>query len=557
MIFGLVLFAALLGVYGPALRGAFIWDDLDLLRDNPLITAPGGLRSIWFTREATDFWPLTNSYFWLLWRIFGDSVLPFHVANVLLHSINSTLVLVILRKSAVPFAMAIATLFAFHPMNVEAVAWIFQAKTLLSTAFVLLASLAIVSGRRGLGLAAFAAALLCKISVVMFPFVVSMFFFSRDRSWKTTAKESAPYFALSLIAGLVNLNWYPYSQVSGADAINELGMLERLMLVGWTTGFYLWKTIAPYPLAFIHERWEISAERIMDGAPLIVLVAISVAIAARRSWRESATVKALVASWFLLFPALGLFTIYYQRYSFVADHWHYLSLPPLLAAIVSVIARPLPKKITLGVLGLFVVASALASRDHARHFAGPEALWSHAIERNPNAFLAYNNLGLIQAESGRVREAEANYSRALEIKGDYREALLNLGRIRKNEGRFDEAEALYKKAIEASPRFVAAYINLGALYGTQRRIAEAKAAFEKALDLDPSAAVVHFNLAALHQLNGDPVATTRELGLANKVSGLQALRHGEMSRAREFLEAAARHLPDDVEVRNGLAEASR
>lgn len=557
IIFVFALVALLLGAYWPALRGAFIWDDVDLIRNNPLVTTPAGLRLIWFGRDATDFWPVANSFFWLEWQLWSDHVLPYHLANLTLHLANCLLLLFLLRRIAVPFAPVIALLFALHPMNVEAVAWIFQLKTLLSTFFVLVSAHFFVRDRRFPAVAGFALALLSKVSVVTWPIALFVYDFRRERSLKRSLVKTAPFFFLSLFAGFINVGWYEYDSLSPADRINELGPVERVLLLGWTTGFYLWKAILPYPLAFIYPRWEISASSFFDWLPLIALVGVAATVAAKAKWRQSAVTSGILAYWFLLFPALGLFTIYFQRYSFVADHWHYLALPILVAILVVAVGRRVSRNVGLALSVVVVVGFTVSSFLHASVFIGPEQVWTHTIEANPKSFLAYNNLGMLQFESGRVKEAQANFERSLSVKPDYREALLNLGRVKKNDGELAEAEALYKRAIEASPQFVSAYINLGALYGAQRRAAEARAAFDKALELDPEAAVVHFNLAALHQMLGDPQSTARELGLANKVSGLTALRHGEKARAREFLEAAQRHLPDDQEVRAGLADASR
>ncbi|MES2965617.1 MAG: tetratricopeptide repeat protein [Bdellovibrionota bacterium] len=553
----IALIVGLVAVYSPALNGSFIWDDVDLIRDNFLITTPGGLKAIWSSREATDFWPVTNSVFWLEWKFFGERVLGYHLVNLALHAINCFLLSRILRRLEIPFAGAIVAIFAFHPMNVESVAWIFQLKTLLSTTLVLGSALFYLRDRASttlMSVSLFALALLSKVSVVTWPLALTVFELHRTKSLVHAVKRAAPFLVLSLLAGLVNLRWYPYGSLSKADAINELDSVSRVLLLGWTSWFYFWKTIVPHPLAFLYPRWSIGSNSVVAWLPLVALAVVGGAVAFKTKWRESVFARAIFGYWLLLFPALGLFTIYFQRYSFVADHWHYLALPVAIIVLVVAVGRRLSEKRGLALAAFVVFVFAGLGFEHARHFKGPEAIWTHAIDRSPRAFLAYNNLGLIQYESGRLREAEANFLKALEAKPDYREALLNLGRAKKNEGKFVEAEALYQKAIAVSPSFVTAYINLGSLYGTQRRIVEAESAFGKALALDPKAAVVHFNLAALHQMQGDAASTYRELGLANKVSGLEAYRYGQRERALEFLEAAAKHLPDDSEVQARLNE---
>lgn len=54
--------------YLPALHGDFIFDDEALVTNNSLVKAPDGLQRIWFTNEAIDYWPMTNTSFWIEWR---------------------------------------------------------------------------------------------------------------------------------------------------------------------------------------------------------------------------------------------------------------------------------------------------------------------------------------------------------------------------------------------------------------------------------------------------------------------------------------------------------
>src|SRR5262249_27422802 len=72
LFWGVLLIAgATLAAYSPALSGKFIWDDGLLITDNQLVRSPSGLYNIWFTRDAIDYWPITNTAFWVEWRLWG------------------------------------------------------------------------------------------------------------------------------------------------------------------------------------------------------------------------------------------------------------------------------------------------------------------------------------------------------------------------------------------------------------------------------------------------------------------------------------------------------
>ncbi|HEY2827155.1 MAG TPA: O-GlcNAc transferase, partial [Pirellulales bacterium] len=128
-------------VYWPCRHGDFLWDGALLITNNPLVKAPDGLIRIWFSREPVDYWPVTNSMFWLQWHLFGNNPTGYHDTNMVLQIASALLVWTILRRLSVPGAFLAALLFAIHPVNVESVAWIAQLKNTLSMFFFLLSVL--------------------------------------------------------------------------------------------------------------------------------------------------------------------------------------------------------------------------------------------------------------------------------------------------------------------------------------------------------------------------------------------------------------------------------
>ena len=57
----LILAVLTVAVYRPAWNGGFIWDDDAYVTKNSLLTAPGGLRRIWFSLDSP------SQYFPLVW----------------------------------------------------------------------------------------------------------------------------------------------------------------------------------------------------------------------------------------------------------------------------------------------------------------------------------------------------------------------------------------------------------------------------------------------------------------------------------------------------------
>ena len=71
---GLLLVAATLLAYQPAWQAGFIWDDDEYVTDNPLLTAPDGLKRIWFSLDSpSQYFPLTYTVF-RIEHSSGDSI---------------------------------------------------------------------------------------------------------------------------------------------------------------------------------------------------------------------------------------------------------------------------------------------------------------------------------------------------------------------------------------------------------------------------------------------------------------------------------------------------
>jgi hypothetical protein len=55
--------------YQPVWHAGFIWDDDELLTNNPVVKSAGGLSRAWFTASTLDYYPMTFSLWWLEWRL--------------------------------------------------------------------------------------------------------------------------------------------------------------------------------------------------------------------------------------------------------------------------------------------------------------------------------------------------------------------------------------------------------------------------------------------------------------------------------------------------------
>ena len=92
-IFSLVLILATALAYLPAWHGTLLWDDNGHIT-KPELRSWHGLAQIWTEPGATrQYYPLVHTVFWIEQKLWGDSVVGYHLVNILLHALGAVVLL--------------------------------------------------------------------------------------------------------------------------------------------------------------------------------------------------------------------------------------------------------------------------------------------------------------------------------------------------------------------------------------------------------------------------------------------------------------------------------
>lgn len=498
---GLVLLAFL-----PALRAGFLVDDAKLLLLSPRMETAEALGSFWFTAENPDYYPVTFSALWLERQAFGAQPMPYHLVNLLLHIVNTLLLLRFLRRLAVPAAWLGAALFAVHPLQAATVAWIFEQKNLLATLFSLLCLLsypfpeqgASSKGRHSLSLVFFLLALLSKVTAAMLPpAILLLILWKEGRLRPPSLRPLVPFFALSLLLGTLGI-WF---QTARAGAVPTEGPAERLILLGRTFWFYLGKFLLPTELCFNYPRWPIEAGLRGAYLPTIALGALVLALwAGGRRWSRDVLVG-LGLYGATIFPAMGVFDLAWHRHSYVADHFAYAALaaPAALAGagFLALCRRAGRQTLLPWAAAPLVGALVLLSFQRARDFRDEEALWKDTLEKNPASFFAHQGLGIVYANRKDYPLALRHFQEAMRLRPEIPEAKTSAGIVLRLLGRAQEAAALWGEVLQADPDHPQANANLGQLRYEEGDRAEAIRLFRRALLRDAGSAWIHGSLGRI------------------------------------------------------------
>jgi tetratricopeptide (TPR) repeat protein len=493
--------------YQPAVQGGFIWDDDDYVRDNHNLRSLEGLGRIWFELGATrQYYPAVHTTFWLEYHLWELDTRGYHLVNILLHGLGAVLLWQALRRLAVPGAWAAAAVFALHPVHVESVAWITERKNVLSGVFYLGAAWAYVCwalegySRRwlyGLSLVLFIGALLSKtVTCSLPPALMLVLWWKKGRLGLEDWRRLAPFFALGIGLGLLTL-WMEKTSVGAWGDEWTLSLAERFVVAGRALWFYAAKLVWPMPLSFVYPRWQLNTAAWQYLYPLLAAAVIG-ALWLGRQWLGRGPLAAVLFFVGTLFPALGFFAVYPMRYSYVADHFQYLASVGLIvlamaAGYRSGLARSMWSNLLIAVA---IVVLGVFTWRQAHNYQDLETLWRDTIRKNPQAWLAHNNLGTVVKRQGRLDEALNHYRRAGQLKPDAARIQVNIGDVLAGLRRDDEAYGFYLKALELDPTYLKAYVNMGNLLYGQQRLDEALTYYRRAVELNPYFAEAHNNLGS-------------------------------------------------------------
>ena len=523
-----VALLATVAVYARVLHGEFQWDDFLTIVGNSTIKDLAGMLAGFPGALFRAGRPVTDLTFALDWRVGGLETFGYHLVNLVIHLCNVVLVFLFTRRVAElagmgrpPLvAVAVAALFALHPLQTQAVSYVSQRSEALASGLYLLALLLLLgaqrSGRspRGIalylaGLAAFVLGLGAKVIVVTLPAAYLLLAWvvpsGRARAslgtWPRRLALIAPWGALMLFVSTRTLQSFGGSSHVGFQIEN---------LSPATYFVTEWKVLVTYLRLLVWPAgqlvdWFFEPARLADPATLgslallLLLAAAGIALVVRGYRRDD---EAGAASRVAGFGVLWFFLVLAPTSSIVPladvieEHRVYLAGWGMLAALVVLAERLLhrvrpDRRVAAGGAVAALVLCTLAGLAWHRNgvWTSRLALWSSEVARRPENFRAHANLGYAYNERGRYDEALREYQEALRRSAGRPQSqwliASNVGTALMNLGRYREALPYVERAMELRPDDPDPVFNLAHLRMSLGDAAQAEALALRALKLNP------------------------------------------------------------------------
>lgn len=564
LLLALLVALAPIALFWPILSHGFVYDDLPLVANNPLITGFDKLPEQFSSalldnlepteRARVGYWrPLTSIALTLGHVLGGGSASAFHALSIAAHAaaVIAAFFLALRLTRSDALAAFVALLFAVHPAQVESVAWISAINSMLFGGLVFLALERFIAWReRGSsgvpiasGVLLFLALLAKEMAVAAIPCAIALDLWRRDGpsgSWKERlapiARAYGPFGAAFGAYYLARVGVF-HGLAAGFDLnVTHLFLpaprmlLMRFELLGgflkllaWPAELSLFRPIQPdlrSTSAAMLPAW------LATGAALALFF-----LARRLGWRivlgALAFLLAALSPTFVRIESLGMFPL--------ADRYLYLASFGFALAIAWIAWTFLPRALAIGALLAVAGAFTWRSAVHLDFWRDEPTVFARSAELSPRSPYVQWNLGRIlfeQAHAGEVNQrqraelvarAQTQFEKALELAdaaqrgdesifaavNDFIQTNIGLGWCELERAEYDGYAdfqtplAIFQGVVARYPDNETGHHAVAAALMRLRRYDEAEKALKKALELNPRFASAWHNLGKLHVARGD------------------------------------------------------
>jgi Tfp pilus assembly protein PilF len=483
-LFALVLIV--FGAYWNSLDGGFHFDDQGIFLDSGIVSPGFG----WKLLRLMQTRPLTFLSFHWNYLAGGHAPLGYHLVNVAIHAGNSALVMLIARfQMRGPMAWLAGALFALHPLQTQAVNYVFERATLLAALFALLSLLFFLQEKYWWSIAAFGISLLAKEETIALP--VFLLFYEMVR--RPQSIRWGRYAIMLALVALVALRLFyvlhtiPEAGLAfGTRGVSAIFYALTQCRVTW---IYLRLFLFPVGLNLDHDP---ALSRNLLSPPTTLLAALLLmALVGGLSWLTSR--RNICALW-----ALGFFLLLAPSSSVIPvadlmfEHRCYFPLSCLTIAT-ALLLEPLHWPFRTSTLVLALAALLVGTMERNRVWHDERSLWTDVVEKSPGKARGYFQLAQTYASEDPAYSRRL-YERGLEIEPESPIGHTNLGVMLLSQGDAQGAMIELRKALQFGGEKPVVWNNMGAAQLRLGELDDGIKSFRHALESDPCRFDARWNL---------------------------------------------------------------
>lgn len=533
-----LLFFVVFIVFKGSLDNGFVYlDDNEYVVENSLIRslAPDNLWNMLVATGPAYWHPLTWFSHAIDYYLFGDNPGGHHLTSLFLHGFNVFWVFLLCMyllsrgdkaertfSEAVAVALFSALAFGLHPLRVESVVWAAERKDLLCAFFMFPAMLTYLkyadaelpADRKrwyGWTLILFVLALMSKPMAVTLPLVLLLFDvyplnrFRAGSQWLRLVIEKVPFFALSLLCGLLTL--FAQNKAGAVMSVGTLSYTDRVLNAFHSGVFYLEKTLWPHPVVPFYPFPEQGFLMYLKATAFIALTVLLIVL-----WRRGQRLGLAVWLFFLITvsPVIGIVQAGEQaaadRFTYIPTVGFYLLVAMGLLQVWNKWRETSMKQgaligISLVALVSLILLSQLTHRQ-IPVWKNPGTLWQKVIKEFPGQTpKSYRISGHYFMVQGQTQKAVGFYEQAIELFPRYVEPYNDLGLFYMNQKNYEKAESYFKASLDVR-RDAVVENNMGLLHLSQGQTKQAVYWFQRSIETQPDSPQPHNNMGLIFSKSG-------------------------------------------------------
>jgi protein O-mannosyl-transferase len=608
-------------IYSNTFHVPFQWDEFRFIRDNPIVKD-----LVYFIEPSKAAgYPLHEALksryigyltFALDYKIHGLDVTGYHIVNLGIHVVNAVLVyFLVFLTFRTPFlagstlikdsryvALFAGLFFVAHPLQIEAVTYIFQRLASLVTLFYILSVVLYIKSRlmaeeaRGnrqeatgkekrlpvafyfFSLLSAVLAMKTKENAFTLPFIILLyeFLFFRGRLKSRL---------IGLVPLLITLSIIPFTMVdvskSSGNILQGLDAATHGMAVPRSEYFftelrvlvtYIRLLVFPlnqnigYDYPLFHSFDEIPV--LLSFLFFVVIFGLAVYLLYRSRSKPELRIMAYGIVWFLI--SLSIESSIVPIPMVIDEYRVYLPSAGMFMAFSTGIFLLLgrfrgKRRVMISSLSVLIILFSITAYARNSVWKSRISLWEDAVRKAPGEESAHYNLAAAYRSKNLLDRAIEQYQEAIRLKPDYVAARDDLGLAYDSKGLVDEAIEQYRVVTRLQPGDAEAHYNLGIDFMTKGLTAEAVKEYKTAISLRPDYADAYNNLGNAYLATGVTDLAIKQFQTATRLDpdcleahynlGLIYLNRKEQARAVREFEEVLRVSPDNVKARQLLDSA--
>ena len=501
-----IIITAVFSAFSPSLKSDFVkWDDDWYVLENRQFDDLGidGITKIFSEFYNGQYSPVSTVIVGFQYITGSKSPFFLHLGGILIHILNTILVFyftfLLFKKSNI--ALFVAVLFGIHSMQAEPVAWISAQKVLIFSAFFLLSLISYLKYLNSLKLKYYLLSLLyfvlsafSKEQAVVLPIclIAIDYFHSRKLLTKKIVLEKVPFFAISIIFGIITI----YASRTGKFYTDDTHhpIIQQIVYASFALTHYITNLIFPYKLSAFHPYPGSDNKFPLFIIPHIFTTFLILYFLIRNIKKNK------VVSFAILFFAINISLVLQLmplRDFITADRYVYLpSLGLFFIAsyyFFKAIENNKNKKLFYGIFIVYSIILMSISYNQTSKWKNSISLFTDVVKTYPECSLGWTNKGLAMFDEGRYEEAIVDYEKAIEYNSLGVFAYNNMGLAYSAKGDQEKAISLYSKAIEMRPDLSQAYYNRADAYSKTGDSEKSIEDYTKYISLNPSSAKAYIS----------------------------------------------------------------